>query len=239
MKSSPFHLLKRLNKFRPHNPFVKSVICYWHAVIAGRQCAPPMRLASGELAFVMQRIGDMVGKITIQQVCRTALGISKLFGKLRSGNRVVRCAAMRPEHCQIFWRNSDSITHSQQGSFELLDCRNRSWVAKFVHNLLQKQSVCMISNQFNIFFEQRNIRLLRFNYFCFGFAAINCLHDILVSSIDHVTDFNFFSVFGSSANQCGSRYASVKSCPHGYGWQYQCNYATQSGIHNAHEVIPQ
>jgi hypothetical protein len=141
MKSNPFPFLKCLNKFRPHNPFIMPVLRHRHAIIARCQCAPPMRLASGELAAKVECVGEMAGKITIQQMCSTALCISEFFGKLCSSNRVFRRVAMRPEHCPFFVRNAVSVTHREQRSFELFNGCNWSWVTKFVHKILRKTTL--------------------------------------------------------------------------------------------------
>lgn len=208
-------------------------------MIAVGQSAPPVRITAGRWRQnAMERIANVVCKFAVGFVHVTVTGVTKLLGKLESGNRVFWRAAMRPEHCQFFFRNAVSVTHCTQRSLELLDCRYWGWVTVCVHNFLQKQSVRVISNQFNNSFEPRNICSLRFIYYKLGFTSVNRLHDVLATCIDHVTDFTFFSVFGSSANQCGSRYASVKSCPHGYGWQYQCNYAAQQSQKNAWNIIP-
>jgi hypothetical protein len=252
MNSCPFHFLKCLNEFRPHNPFVMAIVCHWHAVIAIGQCAPPMQVAARDgRRNMMECIGNMMRQRAILHVDGAVIGILKFLRKLGSGNRVIRRMAMRPEKRQIFLRNANPVTHRQQSRLELLNCRYRSWVAELIHKRDSfKQTIRMILKKFHKGFERRNFwwvcaLSLKFNGFGFGrldnIAPRNRVRFIngfdkylLIGSVNR-----FLTVFGSGANQQWRRYASVNRTPQCCGWQCQSDYAAQSGKHDADKVIPQ
>ena len=122
-----------------------AIVCLRCAFIAVGQCAPPMRHTAGDWwRNVMKRISDIMRQFAVGNIYGDMTGKARFLGKLESGNRVVGCAAMRSEQCQILWRYADFIPHREQSTPELLDCRYRGWVAKFVHkseNILNQETV--------------------------------------------------------------------------------------------------
>jgi len=152
MKSRPIHFLKCLNQFRSHNPFVMAIVCHRHAMISNGQSAPPMRVTFRRWwQNNMECIADIVCKFSIRDIYSPVTGVVKVFGKLKSGNRVFRSAAMRPEQGQVFWVNAGSVTHRQQRRFELLNCGYRFWVAEnlgvvCVHKWLQSDAKNKVSS---------------------------------------------------------------------------------------------
>lgn len=80
----------------------------------------------------MKRIGNFMRKFAIGLIYVAVTGITKLLRKLKSGNRMVRCATVGSEQRQFFGRYSDSVPHHKQSSLELFNCRYRSWVVVFI-----------------------------------------------------------------------------------------------------------
>lgn len=128
MKLRPFQFLKCLDKFRPHNPLVMV------SLVADGQCAPPMRVTAWRWRQNnVKCIADIVCKPAIGFVHVTVAGVAKLLGVSKSGNRVIRSVAVRPEQSQVFRVNAGSVPHREQSRLELLGCGNWGWVAVCVH----------------------------------------------------------------------------------------------------------